>query len=80
MVVRAGFEPANSKRIDLQSTCFSHLHISPRGKLGTVGVFCSLPSNFFKFLPWIHKRVLQYQTSLSGSPSTAFLFDCLGDA
>ncbi len=64
MVVRAGFEPANSKRTDLQSACFSHLHISPIKKIGTVGVFQHLPSNFFKFLPCIHIRVLQYTSAL----------------
>ena len=49
MVVRAGFEPANSKRTDLQSACFSHLHISPRGKLGTVGLFCACQVIFSNF-------------------------------
>ena len=72
MVVRAGFEPANSKRIDLQSTCFSHLHISPRGKLGTVGVFCSLPSNFFKFLPGFTKEFCNTRARCQEAPRQLF--------
>ena len=49
MVVGAGFEPANSERTDLQSACFSHLHIPPKmEKTWTVGPFADLPSNFFE--------------------------------
>ena len=40
MVVGAGFEPANSERTDLQSACFSHLHIPPKR---CEGVDCRTP-------------------------------------
>jgi len=53
------------------------LHISPRGKLGTVGVFCSLPSNFFKFLPGFTKEFCNTRARCQEAPRQLFFITVL---